>query len=398
MSSTNREIENAKNTYMPRKGVKSITLPLTLNKPTESKFNGKIALFVTIISLIITLIVTIFILRGYLPLIVKLIILGVLYTSFVLIINFIVLRGAEKKDAYLEILDTDYSISLATIWGILDTEKAYPYINHYTDGERGIFIRMNKDVKEGKGVNADFEHYTAVEDAYKIAHEENVSIELCDYMENIGEDSRTNDIVDRIAGIQNQDFQNIVSSMYRHLERITSNKFSTFDVYIISTRDNTVDLEYKAKRVINKALEGNYKSFVILNREEVRKLTESLFNLESFSANSAQNELVEEEQANNVRIIKKTNADGTVEVYNKSRKQLREENQQAINKRKEEKVKRGTQSKTRKTTKKQEKPSQIFNLDKRDSAVVKEENKTKKEIKPVKKDKDDDDKKDYSIF
>lgn len=325
-----RQISNAVGKFRPTAKNRFVSMPVTFNRNSESKSNTTTSILVGAISFLVILLITLMIFLSNMFILLKLIFVGLFWWLYVLIVNFIALKGSVRRNGYMEIVDRDFELSASDLYSILEVEEKYPYIHHTQSKMRVVFVRFDKDVKEGKGPEAEHLHYEAIGNMLQRASEEGVKVRHFDYMENIGEDKRVEEIYKRIEGISDKNFQTLVSRVFGNLERYTQNKFATFDVYAFYTRDATVDMGYVAKTLGKEGLNSNFSRFTVMDKESTRDLLVSFMGLDTFSTQEAIEELVKEERNSLVRVIKVVTKDGYEEVFNKTRKELAAERQEQL--------------------------------------------------------------------
>lgn len=360
-------LEQAKNRYKPKLNARFMEIPRTIDKEAESRYNTRLVWLQIILGAVVLIALEIVFMRLHWFFLIKIFMFFFLIFLYLCFINFIALRGAEARDAYLEAMDNDFKLSESLLWSILDIEPTYPYISHMGGTRRAIFVRLNKDVKEGKRKNSVDDHFDAIADMYQTASEEGLTVIHLDYMDNIGEDNRVEDFLNVSERIENVDYQTMLMRIFRNLEYITKDMFSTFDVYMFISSNPRDNLLFKVRRVMQHALRANYKTYTVLNRDEIRKIPSILYNLHAFSANQAQQDLFQMGENSNIRLIKVVDlSTGEEQNYNIPTKKMREERERLLEERRKAKD-NARKAKGKSKVSKQTKPdSRVVDLDNRD--------------------------------
>ena len=226
--------------------------------------------------------------KGDRSLFVKLLIVSVLYASLFYGIRFILLREGRLRKQYYEQLDNDYKLSTEEIWGIYDIDGDDLKIAHYRNGKIGIAFGLEKDVIVGLDVQAEFDHYESISDAYNECAKHRVAIYHVDYMAHVGKDKRINTLYAQAGKSPNPDMRAVLNGMYSHLEEDMVNEISTFDIYFLIMPATELQATAIAQRIIENFLDGNYTGYYPLDEEGLRAITTELFNLNSFSVVDAQ--------------------------------------------------------------------------------------------------------------
>ena len=222
------------------------------------------------------------------------------------------------SDVYETLKATDYDLKLDQIWQIFDIDFEYPYICYFKNGYKGIFVRMEKDAITGKVGDAQFEHYSAIGDAYNVAHSLNMNIVHIDYMDNVGNDTRMQKLYDDLVFVENPDMQEMLIDIYSNLQDEMSQNYASFDIYLFLTRDKLNNFVYNMQTVCNCMLGGNFITYKVLDRFEISRVCVALFNLHDFSIVEACENVLSGVEHHGVIPIKVKHGDGTEEIFNKT--------------------------------------------------------------------------------
>lgn len=303
----------------PQPGDTSINLPITFDYKGGRGENKKGKIILSIADVLLTVIFTIgcasndnleIWMRFLLPCV-------VLYIGL-FILRFFVFRELWFSDVYETLKATDYDLKLDQIWQIFDIDFEYPYICYFKNGYKGIFVRMEKDAITGKVGDAQFDHYSAIGDAYNVAHSLNMNIVHIDYMDNVGNDTRMQKLYDDLVFVENPDMQEMLIDIYSNLQDEMSQNYASFDIYLFLTRDKLNNFVYNMQTVCNYMLGGNFITYKVLDRFEISRVCVALFNLHDFSIVEACENVLSGVEHHGVIPIKVKHGDGTEEIFNKT--------------------------------------------------------------------------------
>ena len=303
----------------PQPGDTSINLPITFDYKGGRGENKKGKIILSIADVLLTVIFTVgcasndnleIWMRFLLPCV-------VLYIGL-FILRFFVFRELWFSDVYETLKATDYDLKLDQIWQIFDIDFEYPYICYFKNGYKGIFVRMEKDAITGKVGDAQFDHYSAIGDAYNVAHSLNMNIVHIDYMDNVGNDTRMQKLYDDLVFVENPDMQEMLIDIYSNLQDEMSQNYASFDIYLFLTRDKLNNFVYNMQTVCNYMLGGNFITYKVLDRFEISRVCVALFNLHDFSIVEACENVLSGVEHHGVIPIKVKHGDGTEEIFNKT--------------------------------------------------------------------------------
>lgn len=303
----------------PQPGDTSINLPITFDYKGGRGENKKGKIILSIADVLLTVIFTVgcasndnleIWMRFLLPCV-------VLYIGL-FILRFFVFRELWFSDVYETLKATDYDLKLDQIWQIFDIDLEYPYICYFKNGYKGIFVRMEKDAITGKVGDAQFDHYSAIGDAYNVAHSLNMNIVHIDYMDNVGNDTRMQKLYDDLVFVENPDMQEMLIDIYSNLQDEMSQNYASFDIYLFLTRDKLNNFVYNMQTVCNYMLGGNFITYKVLDRFEISRVCVALFNLHDFSIVEACENVLSGVEHHGVIPIKVKHGDGTEEIFNKT--------------------------------------------------------------------------------
>lgn len=309
----------------PNKNDNTVKIPITFSKRSEGSMETKTLVLVILAATFVFIMSLIGLITGNLAWYFSYPLAIVSIYLYAFFLRFFIFKEGRVSDAYESMKSRDLRASTNAIWNIYHVSKKEPYVVYYANGLKGIFIRLNKDVIVGKEDNLSFRHFEGVSAMYNTAHTLNLDIVMIDYMDSIGNDSRMASVHRVASNASNPELKAVLTSIYSNLENEMSKDYTSYDVYLFTTRGREEDLWYKVKQVIEIGLNANYKSYSLMPAREIRLATEALFNLEEFSINEAQDEVVNATLTSLVKPIKLIRSDGTVEVYNKTRKEMEDD-------------------------------------------------------------------------
>lgn len=313
------------NIMKPRKDSDIIRLPITFDYNGGRKEYNKSRTFWSVILAVLGLIVGFGIILSSNGIIFVNLPLGLLVMFLVsLIIRFPIMKEHIRRNNMAQLLDSDYQITSRDFWGIYSIDSTYPYYSHLRGNRSALYVRFDKDVTLGKVSDARYEHYEAISDAYNIVGSKRVNLCHIDYMDNIGNDERLTECFKNLPNISNKDIRDVMSDVYSNLQDLMNERVSTFDVYVFVYRDSEASFWYYMQQIIACMLDGNYISFKILNSDDLRELSKSLFNLHDFSVMEAISWAFDMPEMTGVIPIKVMDGYGNETVINKTIEEKRE--------------------------------------------------------------------------
>lgn len=310
----------------PRVGQTTMILPVTFDYSGGRKDSKRDAKIWSVILGVVGLIVGIGIIfnkdRFFLT---NLIIgLGVIYIVSFIIRFFLLKEGRIRKEKII-IQDKDFVDDTKNIWGIYNIDEQYPYYCRFRNGKSGVFVRLNKDVILGKYSESEYEHYEAIADAYNIGGSSNIQLCHIDYMDNIGTDERLEECFISLGRVKNTDVKDILTDIYSFQQQQMEERVTTFDAYLFMWTGSDINAWNTIQRILSCFMQANYRSYHILNEDDLRDLTKVVMNLEDFSVIKAMSGAFVTESSMGVIPIKVTHLDGTETIINKTTEQKKEE-------------------------------------------------------------------------
>jgi len=316
----------------------SINLPITFDYRggrNENKRNKWITFgVVTIIAIIVIIGVAV---NSNIPIWKRFVIDVVIFYVCMLFIRYIVFKEPYYSDIYETLKEMNFILPVGYMWKIFDVDYEYPYIAYFKNGMKGIFVKMEKSAVTGKGSNACFNHYEAISEALRKAHSLNMDIRHIDYMDNVGNDSRLQNLYDNLKDVTNPDMEDILIDIYANLREEMSLNYASFDIYVFLTRDKIDTFVFNMQQVCNSMLGGNFITYRVLNRADLSSVCMALFNLHKFSVVDACESVLKGESHRGIVPIRLLKEDGTIEKINKTQEEKRiEAREQARRKREAE--------------------------------------------------------------
>lgn len=214
----------------------------------------------------------------------KLLLPVILAIVVVLIIHFIIVRGRYFNSLLKDLEQRDYQFDTNVFWGIYEISETNPYFVRYRNGDKGLFIRFEKDVIVGKSYDVMYDHYEAVSDAYNRLGSTDMRVIHIDYMDNVGNDKRVSGMYKALGSCDNADLKKLMLRVYSNLEYEMSGEYASHDVYLFLSKEKDETFWYNVRQVLGEFMKGNYISYKVLNKKDLKELTMSLLNLDEFSA------------------------------------------------------------------------------------------------------------------
>lgn len=254
------------------------------------------------------------------------IILGVLiiYITF-LIVRFPILKEGKFRREFITVDMNKMKYSVKNIWGIYNIGKLYPYICRFRNGKSGVFIRLNKDVVLGKYSNAEYEHYEAIADAYNIAGSSKIQMCHIDYMSDIGKDERLDGSFTSLKDVDNEDVKDLLTDIFSYQKEQMQERVTTYDVYLFLWRGSDIGAWNTIQNILSCFMQANFRSYQLLNENELRDLAKDLFRLKEFSVMMAMLNAFDSDIVTSIVPIKLEKSDGSTVILGKTIKQQKEE-------------------------------------------------------------------------
>ena len=197
----------------------------------------------------------------------------------------------------------------------------------------------------------EFTHFEKLADMYNVAHRLGLDMVNIDYMDIVGNDSRMQSMYAKASNCENESLKQILLSMCGYLEYEMSLDYTSYDVYLFTGRISEEALFYNVREVLDAGMYANYKSYTLIDPNQLRNMTQSIMNLENFSRLQAEKEVIMNTLSKTITPIKLIREDGTEEIYNKTRAQLEEDKKfQEAMKAEEKRKKKESKNKKSKTS------------------------------------------------
>lgn len=316
----------------------SIKIPITFDYKGGRNENKRNKILLTVIVVILSIIIIIGILTNdskemYMRIILALLVILVASTF----LRFLVFKETVYSDIFESLKEVDFMPDSSCFWNIYDINYEYPYICHYTNGLKGIFVRMEKDVVVGKSDTVMYDHFEGISDALNMASSMNINLFHMDYMDNVGNDPRLAKMYEDLKDVDNPDMQDVLLDIYQNLQEEMSRDYTSFDTYVFFTRDKLENFIYNVQAICGAMLGGNFLSYKVLDTNGIRNSCMALFNLKSFSVVNASELLLKNSSHAGIVPISIVHGDGTSEVINKTVEEKRLEAEERLRKEQEDK-------------------------------------------------------------
>lgn len=276
------------NQMKPSMGSRTMMLPITFDYSGGRSESNKTriiwALGMGVLGVILGLGV---LLSKQLSFFIKLPLSMAIFVIFSLIIRYAIFKEGNVRKDYEEINKGDLKRGFEDIWGIYSIDDDYPYYCRFRNGRSGLYIRLNKDVILGKYSESEYNHYEAIGDAYNLVAADNIQMCHVDYMDNVGTDSRLVNSFVELGSCNNVDVKDLLTDILTYQQNQMMERVTTFDVYLFTWRGSDINAWSCIQQVIACFLEANFISYRVLNRDDLRDLSKTLFNLKDFSVVSA---------------------------------------------------------------------------------------------------------------
>ena len=260
-----------------------IQLPITFDYSGGRSDSKKTRVLSGIVLLVVWLFTILICILGDMNIFLRFLVPMVMLIAFLMLGHYVIMRGRYYGDLLKDLERRSFSFDSTVLWGIFEVEGGYPHFVRFRNGDKGLFVRLEKDVIVGKTEDAMFEHYEAISEAYNKSGSVNVRLVHIDYMENVGMDKRLVGMYDSLDSCDNEDLKRTMMSIYANLEDEMRGEYSSHDVYLFLSKDRDDTFWYNTQAVVSELMKGNYVTFKVLGSEGIKELTASLYNLEDFS-------------------------------------------------------------------------------------------------------------------
>ena len=307
----------------PQNGDNSIQIPITFDyKGGRGENSVKNKIILTVVFIILFVGISVGLLFTGLELWQKLLYIIVAFVVLLWLFRYMCMNELYYSDIFETMKERDYTLYTKDMWQIFDIDYTYPYICYFKNGQKGIFVSMEKDAITGKPDTAIYDHYEAIADSYNLAHSLNMNIVHVDYMDNVGNDTRLQKMIDESGNIKNPDMRDMIRDIYTNLEREMTTNYASHDIYLFITREDKSNFFYNVQNVVSTMLGGNFITYTIMDRDELSIMCQELFNFHEFSVLNACHSLIEDEVIGGIRPISVTHGDGTIETINMTTKEI----------------------------------------------------------------------------
>ena len=303
----------------PKEGDYAIQLPITFDyKGGRGENNKKNNIIIGIVFAILIIGTIVFFIAAEMEIWQKIVFGLVAAYIWIFIARIVGFNELYYSDIYETLLERDFELYTEDMWRIFNIDSTYPYICYYKNGQKGIFVSMERDAITGKPDTAVYDHYNAISEAYNLAHTVNINIIHIDYMDTVGNDVRLQKMKQDAGQIRNPKMKDAVQSIYAHLETEMGNNYASHDIYLFLTREDKQNFVYNVQNVVATMLGGNFITYSIMNRDDINTMVKGLWNIHDFSILKACHKLIESELVDGIKAISVSHGDGTVEKINKT--------------------------------------------------------------------------------
>lgn len=242
---------------------------------------------------------------------------------FSIFLRYYIFKEQYYSDIFEQLKEVKNLIPVTKLWSIFDIDYDYPYICYFKNGMKGVYVKMEKDTVTGKGENACYDHYEAISNAYNKCWGLNMDIRHIDYMDNVGNDSRLQNMYDNLKNVSNPDMEEMLIDIYSNLQDEMSLNYASFDIYLFMTRDKLENFAYNIQEVCNTMLGGNFITYRTLNRVDIRTVCMALFNLHDFSVTDACEAVLKGDHHKGIIPIRIIHTDGSEDKLNLTQEEKR---------------------------------------------------------------------------
>lgn len=271
-----------------------------------------------------------------------------LIVVFSSIIRFILLKEGTLRREKILLIDSDGKLDFQSEWGIYEVSDEYPHICRFRSGKSGLFVLLNKDVILGKFSEAEYEHYESIGDAYNICASSNIQMCHLDYMDIVGSDERIEESFESLSRVSNPDVRDVLTDIFTYQQEQMSKRITTFDAYLFLWGSANDEVAWNTiKRILACFMKANFRSYHVLDKDDLRELNKTIFLLQDFSVELSMLNAFNIELSRGIVPIKVTHSDGSEDIINLTQEQRKE--QEELKAKQEEVKKQAKASKKKKS-------------------------------------------------
>ena len=322
-----RKDEDLISPWRPSPGELTFNIPITFGYKGGRGQSKQSKIIVSIIATVITLFVIY--LKGnstdsWINFLVWAFVLLFLYQLF---IRFIILEEHKYQRAYKAMLEDDLRVDETDFWGINEIEPDPPYFVTFSNGKRGLFVKMERDVIIGRSVQDEFDHYEAIGNALNQLYNSGISVIMLDTMESIGADTVLNENIAKAGNCTNPAVRDALLDIFINLQETYMDRYTSEDTFIFASRSKDRFFQEAVESFCDTIMDGNYKSYEFLDIDGIRSEVRNIYNLEDFSVNKAIENLygLGRSETSSIKLLRTVDDDGKEVVVNKSKEELAEE-------------------------------------------------------------------------
>lgn len=305
---------------IPKSGDTYIEIPLTFDVRPNIKTVSRVKIYTVMLFLIVFFLASLCLcfFMGFMGVFV-----GIALTFLVAyFLRMSILREKYFMSKYKEFEETKGVFEYKTFWNIFDIDEAKPYINHFADGRKALFIALPKDVILGKGEDSEYLHYEGVTAAYGALSKNGISAIHIDYMDVVGKDSRLQKLFESLDKTKDPNLKRLLYSVFNHIRNIMSEEIASYDVYCFYTYSSEELFLSSLDMVVAGLHRANYLGHLLLPKEEVAELVKAIFNLGDFQIKQMCESVLEDNGSTNFLRLIWTETNGERKVINKTKQEL----------------------------------------------------------------------------
>ena len=310
---------------VPERGDTGVSIPITFDvqgyRESISLRKMVLGLFIIILGIVAMILLFCFAESKYQPWLPLLAFFGTFY-----FVRFIFLKEFKYKKMRRKLIEQGYQFSHKIFWGIYSINEYYPYICKMANGNSAIFVAFDKDVIIGRDVDADYDHYEAIAEAYDTMIKKDIWCIHIDYADTVGKDDRLDSLFKNLTETENKDLKNETIRLYDYVQSFMYKVYADYDVYAFFYRGRDEAFWDDLQPVISAFSEANYVRSRVLSREEIGDLCISLMNLNDFStARAIEQVFLSTARAGNAIKVIWTEKDGVRKQENRRREEIEAE-------------------------------------------------------------------------
>lgn len=203
------------------------------------------------------------------------------------VISLVVFHEKRVMKDYDRYKDRGSTLSYKDMFSVYDMSKRHPYFIYFNDGSIGLALQLVRRTQVGEAQKKAFNHAEVLSQFYNLASQFNIRVSSIDIQASNTKDDRFDLLYRHLSTVKNPIIEQIMGSMYSHLEANSDKSALSYEYFIIYSFDVENTFWENASVLISNLQGQGYKRVNILNEAKLSELTKALFGLHEFPIREA---------------------------------------------------------------------------------------------------------------